>query len=306
MNTENYYDILGVGENSTQEEIKKSYKKLAKEKHPDVGGSEDEFKKISVAYDVLGDEQKRNQYDISKKNPFGTGGFPGFDDMFNMFNRGNRRQQVHSTVITVNVGTIESYLGKVKQLNYKRKSKCDPCNGTGGDKSICGECSGSGHVVRQMGSGMFIQMVSMTCNSCRGSGNIIKNACHICNGTGDKDEIKTLDIKLPHGIDDGQFVKVQGSGDFKNGVYGDLVVRVQITPENNFEKYSSNLIYNKVLNLGEIQNDDFIVPHPDGDMSVKFPKLFDTSKPLRVKNKGFKTQPQGDLIVNLIVRFTKV
>jgi molecular chaperone DnaJ len=113
MNTENYYDILGVGENSTQEEIKKSYKKLAKEKHPDVGGSEYEFKKISVAYDVLGDEQKRNQYDMSRKNPFGTGGFPGFEDMFNMFNRGNRRQQVHSTVITVNVGTIESYLGKV-------------------------------------------------------------------------------------------------------------------------------------------------------------------------------------------------
>jgi molecular chaperone DnaJ len=127
MNTENYYDILGVSENSTQEEIKKTYKKLAKEKHPDVGGSEDEFKKISVAYDVLGDEQKRGQYDMSRKNPLG-GGFPGFDDMFNMFNRGSRRQQVHSTVITVTVGVLESYLGKTKQLNYKVKSKCDPFN----------------------------------------------------------------------------------------------------------------------------------------------------------------------------------
>ena len=87
MNTENYYDVLGVNENSTQDEIKKVYKKLAKEKHPDVGGNEDEFKKISVAYDILGDEQKRSQYDMSRKNPFGNGGFPGFDEMFNMFNR---------------------------------------------------------------------------------------------------------------------------------------------------------------------------------------------------------------------------
>lgn len=304
MNTENYYDILGVGENATQEEIKKVYKKLAKEKHPDVGGNEDEFKKISVAYDVLGDEQKRSQYDTSRKNPFG-GGFSGFDDMFNMFNRGNRRQQVHSTVITVTVGVIESYLGSVKQLNFKRKTKCDPCNGTGGDKVVCNECGGSGNVIRQMGSGMFIQMVSMTCGTCRGSGKIIKNACHICNGTGDKDEIKTIDVKLPIGIDDGQFVKIQGSGDFKNGVYGDLVVRVQITPENGFEKVSNNLLYNKVLDLTEIQKDEFIVPHPDGNMSVKFPKTIDTSKPLRVRGKGFKIQPQGDLIVNLVVRFTK-
>jgi len=304
MNTENYYDILGVNENATQEEIKKVYKKLAKEKHPDVGGNEDEFKNISVAYDILGDEQKRNQYDMSRKNPFG-GRFPGFDDMFNMFNRGNRKQQVHSTVITVTVGVIESYLGKIKQLNYKRKSKCDPCHGSGGDKTICQECGGSGHVVRQMGSGMFIQMVSMICNTCRGSGNIIKNACHVCNGTGDKDEIKTIDIKLPVGIDDGQFVKVQGSGDFKNGVYGDLVVRIQITPEDGFEKFSNNLVYNKVLDLVDIQKDEFIVPHPDGVMSVKFPKTFDTSKPLRVRGKGFKTQPQGDLIVNLVVKFTK-
>jgi len=304
MNTENYYDILGVSEKATQDEIKKTYKKLAKEKHPDVGGSEEEFKKISVAYDILGDEQKRNQYDMSRQNPFG-GGFPGFDDMFNMFNRGNRRQQVHSTVITVTVGVLESYLGKVKQLNFKRKSKCDPCNGTGGDKLVCHECGGSGNVVKQMGSGMFIQMVSMVCNTCRGSGKIIKNACHVCHGTGDKDEIKTIDIKLPHGIDDGQFVKVQGSGDFRNGVYGDLVVRVQITPENGFDKISNNLIYNKVLNLDEIQKDDFIVPHPDGDMSIKFPDTIDTSKALRVKNKGFKQQPQGDLIVNLILKFTR-
>lgn len=304
MNTENYYDILGVSEKATQDEIKKTYKKLAKEKHPDVGGSEEEFKKISVAYDILGDEQKRNQYDMSRQNPFG-GGFPGFDDMFNMFNRGNRRQQVHSTVITVTVGVLESYLGKVKQLNFKRKSKCDPCNGTGGDKLVCHECGGSGNVVKQMGSGMFIQMVSMVCNTCRGSGKIIKNACHVCHGTGDKDEIKTIDIKLPHGIDDGQFVKVQGSGDFRNGVYGDLVVRVQITPENGFEKISNNLIYNKVLNLDEIQKDDFIVPHPDGDMSIKFPDTIDTSKALRVKNKGFKQQLQGDLIVNLILKFTR-
>ena len=303
MNTENYYDILGVGENSTQEEIKKSYKKLAKEKHPDVGGSEDEFKKISVAYDVLGDEQKRNQDDMSKKNPFGTGGFPGFDDMFNMFNRGNRRQQVHSTVITVNVGTIESYLGKVKQLNYKRKSKCDPCNGTGGDKSICGECSGSGHVVRQMGSGMFIQVVAMTCEGCNGKGKTITNPCFVCNGTGDKDEIKNIEIKIPHGIDNGQFFRLQGMGDFRNEVFGDLIVRVNLEPQDNFDKYENHLVYNAYFDLDDINKNSFDIPHPDGKLNIKFPKTFDTSKPLRVKGKGFKTQVIGDLMVNQYVKF---
>lgn len=303
MNTENYYDILGVSENATQEEIKKTYKKLAKEKHPDTGGDENEFKRISVAYDTLGDEDKRRQYDMSRNNPFG-GGHPGFDDMFNMF-RGNRRQQVHTTVITIPVGTLETYVGNTKKITYKRKIKCNPCNGTGGDKIICSTCAGSGNVIRQMGSGMFIQMVSMTCNTCRGTGKITRKACNVCSGSGDSDETNTIEIKLPSGIDDGQFIKVQGSGDFKNGVYGDLVIRVQITPENNFEKFSNNLIYNKILNLEDIQKPEFIVPHPDGDMSVKFPKVFDTSKPLRVKSKGFKTNPIGDLIVNLIVRFDK-
>lgn len=304
MNTENYYDVLGVSEKATQEEIKRVYKKLAKEKHPDLGGNEDEFKKISVAYDVLGDEEKRSHYDMSRKNPF-NGGFTGFEEMYNMFNRGNRRQQVHSTIITVTVGVLESYIGKVKQLNFKRKIKCEPCNGNGGDRIKCSTCNGEGLLWKQMGSGMFIQMVQTVCNSCNGNATTITNPCHICQGSGVKDEIKTIEVKLPHGIDDGQFVKVQGSGDFKNGVYGDLVVRIQITPENNFEKFTNNLVYNKILNLDDIQKDEFIVPHPEGDMSIKFPKLFDTSKPLRVKGKGFKYHPQGDLIVNLVVKFTK-
>jgi molecular chaperone DnaJ len=303
MNTENYYDILGVTENATQDEIKKSYKKLAKENHPDLGGNEDKFKKISVAYDVLGDEQKRQKYDMNKNNPFGED-YTGFGDIFNMFN--NRKQQVHTTVITVPITVLESYMSKSKKITYRRKTSCNPCGGTGGDKINCGTCGGSGVVMRHIGGGMFMQqVVSMTCNTCKGSGKIIKRACNICGGSGDKEENTTLEVKLPHGIDDGQFVKARNYGDFKNGVYGDLVVRMQMIPENNFEKFSNNLVYNKNLNLEDITKEEFTVPHPDGDISVKFPDVFDTSKSLRVKNKGFKAPHTGDLIVNLIVKFNR-
>jgi DnaJ-class molecular chaperone len=123
MNNENFYDVLGVSETATQDEIKKTYRKLAKENHPDIGGNEDLFKKISSAYDVLGDEQKRQQYDQQRKNPFGGGGF-NFNEMFNdLFGQKQRPQnrQAHVTNITVNIGVLDSYLAKKHNLTYKRQ-----------------------------------------------------------------------------------------------------------------------------------------------------------------------------------------
>lgn len=304
MNTDNYYEVLGLSESATQEEIKSSYRRLAKENHPDAGGDEEKFKKISVAYDILGDETKRADYDTKRKNPFGSFGDMG--DMFSqMFNMNRRQPKVHSSTISINLGVLDSYRGEKKSISYQRKSKCEPCNGTGGDKRVCNNCKGAGSITRQVGAGMFIQIVQMQCPQCNGIGQVIVNACYSCQGSGNKSEVKTVEVKFPKGIDNGNHIKLQGMGDFMNNVYGDLIVRVNLVPQDNFDRVGEHLIYNLYLTVDEFMQDTVNIPHPDGELSLKFPKTIDTSRPLRVKTKGFKVDSVGDLIVNQYLKFTK-
>lgn len=304
MNADNYYESLGVPETATQDEIKKAYRKLAKENHPDAGGNEETFKKISVAYDTLGDEQKRQQYDQQRNNPFGNFG-DMFSSMFGQQRPQHQQRQNHTTTISVNIGVLDSYKSEKKALTYKRQIPCDPCNGTGGDKKICPTCNGSGTVIRQVGSGMFVQVVQMGCDSCRGTGKFIINPCFLCQGVGTKGEVKTVEIQLPHGIDNGQFVRLQSMGDYRNGVYGDLIVRLNVEPQDGFDKVENHLVYNAFLNMEDLKNGNLLVPHPDGDLNLKLPKMVDTSRPLRVKSKGFKLDTVGDLMVNQYVRFER-
>ena len=258
MNIDNFYEVLGVDETSTQDDIKKKYRKLAKENHPDAGGNEELFKKISTAYDVLGDENKRKQYDQQRKNPFGAYG--NMDDMFGqMFNRRNNTNQkpVHTSNITVNIGTLNSYKGGKHTLSYRRQIACDPCNGSGGDKQTCGTCGGSGVIVKQFGQGGFFQLMQVACETCHGRGQIIINPCFLCNGSGTKTEMKTLDVSLPHGVDNGQFLRLSGMGDFKNGTYGDLIIRIDLKPEENFDKIGNNLTYKSVIDNLNILDYDY-------------------------------------------------
>ena len=308
---EDYYSVLGVNESATQEEIKREYRKLVKENHPDKGGDEEKFKKISTAYDTIGDETKRRQYDQQKNNPFANmGGFGGasMDDMINNMFGGNRRQQtrVHDTVIDVHIGVLESYRGGKKTMTYNRKDKCNPCNGTGGEKKVCHTCGGQGYTVKQMGSGMFIQIVQVACGTCNGVGKITTAACYACGGQGAKNAINTIEVQLPHGIDDGQMLRLNDMGDYGNGIYGDLLLKISLTNESGFEKFGEHLIYNKFFNLEEINKHNFIVPHPDGDISVNFPKHMDTSKPLRIKSKGFRLQTViGDLLIRPYLKYDR-
>jgi molecular chaperone DnaJ len=305
MNIDNFYDVLGVKETSTQDEIKKQYRKLAKENHPDIGGDEEVFKKISTAYDILGDENKRRNYDQNKHSNFG--GRNDFNDMFNSMFNGTRKQQrsVHVTNISVNIGVINSYIGGKQTLTYQRQKRCEPCNGTGGDRSKCNTCNGSGIIAKQFGNGMFVQVIQTLCDSCEGKGFKLINKCFICNGNTSINEIKTLDISLPHGIDNGQFLRLSGMGDYKNNMYGDLIVRIELKSENGFDKIENNLIYNSFINLKDLKLGKITVPHPDGILTLKLPKDFDSSVPLRVKLKGFKLGTVGDLIVNQYIKYTR-
>lgn len=306
MNIDNYYETLGVEETATQEEIKKKYRKLAKENHPDTGGNEELFKKISLAYETLSDSQKRQQYDVKRKNPFG-GSF-NMNEMFNnVFNQRQAQQQrpTHTSNITVNIGTLNSFNGGKHTLSYKRQVICEPCGGSGGDKKTCQTCSGSGNVVKQVGSGMFVQLIQMACDSCRGTGSFLIDPCFMCSGVGSKPEMKILDISLPHGIDNGQFLRLQGMGDFRNGTYGDLIVRIDLKPQDGFNKVDNHLVYDAFLNIEDLKIGNITIPHPDGTLNIKLPKHIDTSKPLRVKSKGFKLDTVGDLIVNQFVKFDR-
>jgi molecular chaperone DnaJ len=308
MKTENFYNILGVEENSTQEEIKKAYRKKAVEHHPDKGGSEEEFKKISEAYDMLGDEQKRKQYDNQKNNPFagfGGGGGNPFEDFFgNQFYR-QRKRVVPDKVIEITVGVLESYNANEKTITYQRKHPCNTCNGGGGDKTKCNSCNGVGYSEIKIGTGIFVQIVRQPCALCKGNGFMYKTRCTTCNGETTVNSMETITIKLPHGIDEGQFLKLQEKGDFQQGMYGNLILKIKVIPENNFEKSGNDLVYNSYLNLSEVQNDELDIPHPDGKLNIKLPNEFDTSKPLRVRSKGYNLEGKGDLFIKLFVRFKR-
>ena len=300
MSQEDYYKVLGVQENSDQETIKKAYRSLAKTHHPDKGGNDEIFKKVSEAYDVLGDENKRAQYDNQRRNPFGNGGFNPFDSFFG---GGGRRQPGRpDKVINITVTVTESYLGVEKEFEYPRKHKCNPCNGEGGDRVTCRVCNGVGQIQQKVAMGMFTQIFSQPCGACQSRGYTFSKVCGTCSGEGRITKNNTLKVKLPVGVDESQFLKLSGNGDYSNGGYGNLVIKVNVVSDNNFEKIGDDLVYNAFFNYEDLSKATLNVPHPLGDLTITLPKEFDTTKPLRVKSKGFNNK---DMFVRLYVKFVR-
>ena len=300
-----YYKILEVEEQSSEDDIKKSYRTLSKKYHPDVNpDGEAQFKDIAEAYDVLGNKDKRAQYDSKKNNPYGGTSFEDiFTQMFNgRHNQQHRRKSAPDKIIKVQVSPIESYRASIKTINYFREQGCHVCKGTGGDTNTCGSCNGHGFHIRNIGTGFMVQQIRTTCPTCGGKGSVIINKCHHCSGKGTKTQSQEFRLNIPHGADDGQFLKVQNLGDFNGGEYGDLVIQIEMTPKDGYEKINNDLIYNQYLNLQEVQQDKINIPHPDGDLMMSAPKTFDTSKPLRLRGKGYNG---GDMYVKLHVKFER-
>jgi molecular chaperone DnaJ len=305
-----YYKILEVEEKASQDEIKKSYRTLSKKYHPDVNpeGAE-KFKDIAEAYDTLGNVDKRTQYDQNKNNPFnGYNGNTSFEDIFSqMFgNRANfqqqRRKSVPDKIVKVQITPIESYKGVEKKIQYMKDNQCGTCSGSGGDRQVCGSCNGVGFQIKSFGTGFMAQQIRQACGTCGGRGYTLVHKCHTCNGQGSKAEVGTVNFKLPKGVDSGQYLKLENLGDFKNGEIGDLVVQIEVIEKDGFEKMNNDLIYSLFLNLDEVNQDKLKVPHPDGDLMLNQPKIFDTSKPLRLRGKGYNG---GDMYVKLNVRFER-
>lgn len=301
-----YYKILEVEEKASEEEIKKNYRTLSKKYHPDVnpdGG--DKFKDIAEAYDVLSDKNKRQSYDNKKNSPYN--GTP-FEDLFaQMFANNNpfnnqRRKSAPDKIIRLQVSPIESFLGSEKVLTYFRDINCQICNGSGGDQQVCGTCNGAGFQIKTFGTGFMVQHIRTACQSCAGRGYTLVHKCYSCDGRGVKSKANEIKINVPHGSDNGQFLKLQNMGDFSNGEYGDLVIQIEMVNKDGYEKINNDLVYNLYLNLEEVNKDKYTIPHPSGDLNTSAPKVFDTSKPLRLKGKGYQG---GDMYVKLHVRFER-
>ena len=301
-----YYKILEVEENASDDDIKKSYRTLSKKYHPDMNpDGADKFKEIAEAYEVLGDKTKRAQYNNSKTNPYA--GTP-FQDIFNsMFTQQNNpnfrhRKSVPDKIIKLQVTPIESYKGVDKTLYYVRDLGCNICNGSGGDQQLCTTCNGAGFQIKQFGTGFMVQQVRTQCQTCGGKGYTLIHKCYYCDGRGTKPTSNEVKITLPVGVDSGQYLKLQDLGDYRNGEFGDLIVQIEVVNKDDYEKMNNDLIYNLTLNLDEIQKDKFLIPHPDGDLNMEAPKVFDTSRPLRLKGKGYLG---GDMYVKLNVKFER-
>lgn len=270
-NKKSYYEILGVDKNASEDDIKKSYRKLALKYHPDrlVNKSEEEkkeaeskFKEITEAYDVLSNPEKKRKYDNGGINweDF-MGGFNPFSGMGDIFNMGGSRNRVNKgkdCKVTISITLQEAYKGGKKNVSYNNCEPCEECKGTGnanGVESKCQYCKGTGIIsdMKQMGPGSF-SMSQKPCHHCGGTGKIITNPCKKCNGSGFTYKINTIEIDIPIGVVNGMYMKIAGKGGkpIGTGVNGDLIVMFEIINDYYFERPDEvNLLHHEWIPFNE-------------------------------------------------------
>lgn len=284
---EDYYKILGINKGASEEEVKKAYRKLAHQYHPDKkGGDEKKFKEINEAYQVLSNKEKRNQYDkygrVFDNNGFGAGQggpFGGFDfggaqfgdfgdfgDIFEMFFEGmggarqRRKTYQHGADLELvqEITLEEAYKGVEKKIKYKADVKCSACKGLGHEANsefeTCNICNGRGEIKesRKTFFGNFEQI--RICEKCHGTGQIPKKICQTCKGIGKIKGEKELEIKILAGIFDGQIIKIKGAGEAgeRGAGDGDLFVKIKVKHHHIFERQGDNLIANKKINIVDL------------------------------------------------------
>jgi molecular chaperone DnaJ len=307
-NNEDLYHILGLNRDATEKEIKSAYRKKVKECHPDTGGDEEVFKKVSYSYEILSDTEKKSLYDKyghsgikngapPPKNPFSGFGnpFSGFGNPFGM-NKG--RTIVYNLEITLE----ESFFGVNKNININKTTLCNHCEGNGGTEPIiCNQCNGNGATQQ----GNFFYM----CNNCGGNGVLFSKKCNYCHSSGIKNENKVFSLKLPRGILNNTQILKQGFGnEVKDGINGDILINVTVKKDPIFDVEGMDLkaeIAVPILDIFLGTEVDFKTM--DGDVKIKIPRLSDPNKLFRLKNKGMvnKNNQRGDLLLKLIPNYPK-
>ncbi len=330
-----YYSILGVAKNASQDDIKKAFRKLAHEYHPDKkGGNEERFKEVSEAYSVLSDEKKRAQYDSfgsgfsSNGQGFNAQDFSGFDfsqfsqgqgfefdlgDIFgDMFGGRGKTVRGKDIVVDVDIPFEHSVFGVDREIKIHKTGLCKACSGTGSKKGTsletCSSCNGKGKIreVRRSIIGSFSTV--RTCETCAGVGKIPKEKCDVCKGKGIEKREEILSVHIPAGIDNGEVVRLAGMGEaVKNGIAGDLYLKIHVGKHPLFTKEGINLRMKLTVKLTDtLLGKAHTIKTLDGDVTLQIPEGSLHGEELRIKGKGVSYQhKRGDIIVTLNVETPK-
>lgn len=338
-----YYEVLGVDKGASEADIKKAYRKLAKQHHPDVnqgdGSAEAKFKEVSEAYEVLGDSQKRARYDQyghagTDPNGFGGGGFGGFGDagdfggigdIFETFFGGagfgrstrtrNGPQKGSDLKYAMEISFEEAAFGVEREININRNDNCTTCGGTGSkpgkSASTCKHCNGSGQVQHKQ-STPFGQFVNVkTCDLCHGEGKIITDPCTTCNGKGRIRKSVKLKINIPAGIDDGQTISLRGEGEpgAKGGPSGDLYIAIRVRQHVIFQRQGNDVICEVPITFVQAAlGAELEVPTLDGRVKYTIPEGTQTGSIFKLRGKGIpflKSSGRGDQYVKVNVEVPK-
>lgn len=324
-----YYEILGVDKKASQDELKKAYRKLARKYHPDLNpgdkASENKFKELTEAYEVLNDEKKRAEYDQFGKTPFGTGGgggsgfdyraytsgdhfdFGGFGDIFSdILGAGGRPQQAdlkgHDLVMGLDLSLEEAFSGVTRPITFNREVECKTCKGTGAETyQQCETCKGTGKISSSKG----IFRTSQHCQACNGAGRKITKACKACNSMGSIKQTESLKVKIPAGADTGSKIKLKGMGEGSQsgGQPGDLYIEIAVRPHHLFARKDDNLSLELPVTFGEAALGARIeVPTIDGVAAMTLPAGTQSGQKFKLSGKGFpaaKTGYRGDQFVTI-------
>ncbi len=331
MSKRDYYEVLGVNKNASEAEIKKAYRRLAMKYHPDRNTGEDAaksekmFKEAKEAYEILSDAQKRSAYDQfghagvnSSMGGPGAGGFGGsnfsdifgdvFGDIFGGGRGGGTRVQRGADLrYNLQVTLEDAVAGTTVKIRVPTMVKCKACNGSGAKKGSrpksCSTCGGHGQV--RMQQGFF--SVQQTCPTCRGKGSVIDDPCNVCHGNGRVQEHKTLSVKVPAGVDNGDRIRLAGEGEAgeSGGPAGDLYVQIMVKEHKIFSREENNLFCDVPISFGAAAlGGELEVPTLSGKVKLKIPPGTQTGKMFRMRGKGVKPVrggPVGDLICRVAV-----
>ena len=334
-NKRDYYEVLGIDKNSDEQTIKKAYRKLAKQYHPDMNPGDKEaerkFKEINEAYAVLSDSEKKARYDqyghAGVDPNMAGGGFSGFDggfggfdfgDIFSSFFGGGQSSARRNAPMRgddlrahVTLSFEEAVFGCKKEISYNRIELCNECSGTGAQKGTsaetCKTCGGSGQVrvTQRTPLGMF--QTTKTCDTCKGKGKTIKNPCTNCRGTGYVRVKKTVDASFPAGIDEGQRIALQymGNAGTNGGGYGDLLVTVSIRPHPVFVRDGYDIYCDVPITFVEAAlGAEIDIPTLEGKVTYTIPEGTQTDTKFTLRGKGIqipRSKNKGDLIFKVIV-----
>lgn len=316
MSKRDYYEVLGVSRDATNDEIKKAYRKLARKYHPDANKDDrnaaEKFKEVSEAYSVLSDPGKRESYDrfghaATDGNFNGFGGFGGFggadfgggiNDIFDMFFGGGGRQrrgpeQGADLRVDVELTFEEAAFGLEKDIKVPRTEECGTCGGSGAapgtGKKNCDQCGGSGQVqfAQSTPFGRIVQ--SRTCDRCRGAGTIIDKPCSTCRGAGRVRRTRSIKVKIPAGVDNGARLRLAAEGEpgIRGGPRGDLFVFIHVQPHAIFKRDGNNVVVSAEINIAQAaMGDEITVPTIDGDAKLRVPEGTQSGTVLRMRGKG--------------------